>query len=109
MNASKALLIMSVGISIGLAPAVTFAVQGLDARGNQKVNNALAKRWSEQAKGEAAGNQDRSSVVNIGSKNQGTCSVNVGTSQQSNDRGARNSRQPKDIVVATKEVINVCK
>ena len=48
MNASKALLIMSVGISIGLAPAVTFAVQGLDARGNQKVNNALAKRWSEQ-------------------------------------------------------------
>ena len=76
----------------------------LNTSGQTKVNNAMAKRWSEQAKGEKTPT-DEKRVVNVGSKRQGTCNVNVGTTQSD----SRYGRQPKDVVVTTKEVINVCK
>ena len=104
MNASKVLINTLAAFAIGLATSSTYAVQGLDASGQTKVNNAMAKRWSEQAKGEKTPTQEKR-VVNVGSKRQGTCNVNVGTAPTAN----RGGRQPKDIVVTTKEVINVCK
>lgn len=104
MSASKALIGMMAAFAISMVTSSAYAVQGLDASGQTKVNNAMAKRWSEQAKGEKTPTQEKR-VVNVGSKREGTCNVNVGTAQA----GSRNGRQPKDIVVTTKEVINVCK
>ena len=104
MNANKKILLMIVGLVGGALAFQVQAVQGLDATGQTKVNNAMAKRWSEQAKGEKTPT-DEKRVVNVGSKRQGTCNVNVGTTQSD----SRYGRQPKDVVVTTKEVINVCK
>lgn len=92
------------GLALIMMAGSAHAVQGLDASGQTKVNNAMAKRWSEQAKGEKTPTQEKR-VVNVGSRREGTCNVNVGTAQAGN----RGGRQPKDIVVTTKEVINVCK
>ena len=102
MNASKALMVMMAAFAVGIVGSA-HAVQGLGASGQTKVNNAMAKRWSEQAKGEKTPT-DEKRVVNVGSKRQGTCNVNVGTAE-----AGRGGCQPKDIVVTTKEVINVCK
>jgi hypothetical protein len=103
MNASKTLIGMMAAFAIGMTSTGAYAVQGLGASGQTKVNNAMAKRWSEQAKGEKTPT-DEKRMVNVGSRREGTCNVNVGTAQA----GGR-GRQPKDIVVTTKEVINVCK
>jgi hypothetical protein len=106
MNANKLisrLLLVTAGMFLASG---AYAVQGLDASGQTKVNGAMAKRWSEQAKGEAKTPTDEKRVVNYGNKKQGTCNVNVGTQQQPTRPG---QRAPKDIVVTTKEVINVCK
>lgn len=80
------------------------AVQGLGSSGQSKVNKAMAERWMQQSGTDKTPTQDKR-VVNIGSKRNGTCNVNVGTAQQPDRFG----RAPKDIVVTTKEVINVCK
>lgn len=75
------------------------AAQAIDARSNTKINNAKAKAWTQ-------GKQDdpalQKSVVNIGSKRNNSCNVNIGTAKPG-------EKAPKEIVVATKEVINVCK
>jgi hypothetical protein len=106
MNANKLVSsVLFVSASMFLATGAS-AVQGLDASGQTKVNGAMAKRWSEQSKGNAKTPTDEKRVVNYGSKKQGTCNVNVGTQQQPTRPG---QRAPKDIVVTTKEVINVCK
>ena len=102
MSASKR--ISGLLFALLILPFSVQAVQGLGASGQTKVNNAMAKRWSEQAKGEKTPT-DEKRVVNVGSKRQGTCNVNVGTTQSD----SRYGRQPKDVVVTTKEVINVCK
>lgn len=85
--------------------SAVFAVQNLNAASQTKVNNAMAKAWQK------GGNpQDdptlKKQVVNIGSKRANTCNVNVGTAPTSQRPG---QRAPKDVVVTTKEVINVCK
>lgn len=85
-------------------PLSAYAVQGLDASGQTKVNNAMAKRWSEQSKGDKTPT-DEKRIVNVGNKRTGTCNVNVGTAPADNHGG----QAPKNIVVTTKEVINVCK
>ena len=104
MNANKKFLVMIIAFLGSAVSLQAQAVQGLDASGQTKVNNAMAKRWSEQAKGEKTPT-DEKRVVNVGSKRQGTCNVNVGTTQSD----SRYGRKPKDVVVTTKEVINVCK
>ncbi|MBL8407797.1 MAG: hypothetical protein JNJ81_08345 [Candidatus Accumulibacter sp.] len=103
MNANKQLTSLAITLAMALTTLSAYAVEGLDAHGNQKVNSAMAKRWSEQAKGQKTPT-DEKQVVNVGSKKQGTCNVNVGTTQP-NTRGGRKN----DVVVTTKEVINVCK
>ena len=97
MNANKSLVGALVAAVVACLPFSAQAVQGLDASGQTKVNNAMAKGEKTPT--------DEKRVVNVGSKRAGTCNVNVGTAQA----GGRGGRQPKDIVVTTKEVINVCK
>lgn len=80
-----------------------FAVQGLDAHGQSKVSGAVAKKWSQSDSSKSGYQvQQGNTVTNIGSKKNGNCGVNVGTVQPG-------QKVPKEVVVTTKEVINVCK
>ncbi len=101
MSASKR--IFGLWLALAIVPLGAHAVQGLGASGQTKVNNAMAKRWSEQQKGQNTPTQEKR-VVNVGSRRNNDCNVNVGTAQ-----AGQGGRQPKDIVVTTKEVINVCR
>jgi hypothetical protein len=103
MNANKFLAQSSISLVLVLAGNAAFAVSNLDAHGQSKVSNAMAKKWSQSDtdKNGYQAQQDKQ-VVNIGSKKGGDCVVNVGTVQ-------KGQKAPKDIVVTTKEVINVCK
>ena len=105
MNANKLLTTLVIASAMALTTTGAFAVQNLDAHGNQKVNSAMAKRWSQQEKGQKTPT-DEKQIVNVGSRKQGTCNLNVGT-QPANDN--RYGRKSNDVVVATKDVINVCK
>ncbi|MER2540950.1 MAG: hypothetical protein ABTQ26_17070 [Azonexus sp.] len=105
MNANKLLTTFVVASAMTFTTMSAFAVQGLDAHGNQKVNGAMAKRWSMQEKGQKTPT-DEKQIVNVGSKKQGTCNLNVGTTPANDKRPGRKSN---DVVVATKDVINVCK
>ena len=102
MNANRSGLVRYLVIMILCASSgVAFAVQGLNASSQTKVNNAMAKAWQKGGNPESDPNLKKQ-VVNIGSKRAGTCDVNVGTVKPG-------QKPPKDIVVTTKEVINVCK
>lgn len=82
---------------------VTHAEQGLGASSQTKVNKAKAKGWSAQdTKKDGYEQRNEKTLVNIGSKRAGNCSVNVGTAKPG-------EKAPKEIVVTTKEVINICK
>jgi len=108
MNVSKFFLSsVAAWVSLSLFAGTALAVEGLGASGNAKINNAMAKKWTEKDKDPNAKdgynnpvNQKR--VVNIGHRKSGDCVVNVGTAQPG-------EKAPKEIVVTTKEVINVCK
>jgi len=107
MNANKFWFKVAACVSASLITGSALAVQGVDASGNSKINNAMAKKWTSSDRDPNAKdgynnpvNQKR--VVNFGSKKSGDCSVNVGTVQPG-------QKAPKEIVVTTKEVINVCK
>lgn len=100
MNANKTLI--SLLAAVTLLAGNAYAVQNLDAHGNEKVNSAKAKQWSQDKNP-----NDTKSVVNFGSKKNNTCNVNVGTVD--NKKQKPGQKAPKDIVVTTKEVINVCK
>jgi len=103
MNANKFLVQGGAGLLFLVAGSSAWAVQNLDAHGQSKVSNAMAKKWSQSdAKKDGYNAQQDKSVVNVGSKRGGDCVVNVGTVQ-------KGQKAPKDIVVTTKEVINVCK
>lgn len=107
MNANKLYFGIAACVAVSLFAGSASAVEGLGASGNAKINSALAKKWTEKDKDPNAKDgynnpviQKR--VVNIGSKKSGDCVVNVGTAQPG-------EHAPKEIVVTTKEVINVCK
>jgi len=102
MNANKGILALVAAVA-ALVSMGAQAVQNLDAHGQTKVNNAMAKKWSQ---GDPSAQSQNRQVVNVGSKKNGDCNVNVGTVQGGKKPGGR---APKDIVVTTKEVINVCK
>jgi hypothetical protein len=105
MNANKLLTTLVVASAMTFTTMSAYAVQNLDAHGNQKVNSAMAKRWSTQEKGQKTPT-DEKQVVYVGSRKQGTCNLNVGTTPANDNRYGRKSN---DVVVATKDVINVCK
>jgi len=72
----------------------------LGTRGQSKVNKALAKGYL-QSNGDGAKRMDSQSQVNIGSRRAGTCTMNVGTQPD--------GRNSKEVIVTSKEIINVCK
>lgn len=97
MNANRLLL----GLLLGLSASLAMAEAGLNADSQTKVNNAKAKAWSSGSMKTDPNMQK--TQVNIGSKRNGGCSdVNVGTAKAG-------QKAPKEIVVTTKEVINICK
>jgi len=104
MNASKPRITRNLVVAlVCLSAGASYAVQNLNAASQTKVNNAMAKAWQKGGNPDDPALQKR--VVNIGSKRNNTCNVNVGTAQT----GRPGQRAPKDVVVTTKEVINVCK
>jgi hypothetical protein len=103
MNANKLGFKVLACVAAGLFAGSAMAVQGVDASGNSKINNAMAKRWKDSnAKDGYNDPVDQKRVVNFGKKKSGDCVVNVGTAQPG-------QKATKEIVVTTKEVINVCK
>lgn len=97
MSANRRFLLA--GIFLGLTVSVASA-EPLDASSNTKINNAKAKAWTD---GSIKNKEYQKDVVNLGSKRGGGCSdVNVGTVKAG-------EKAPKNIVVTTKNVINVCK
>ncbi len=73
--------------------------QHLNSSGQSKVNKALAKGY---AANDGSAKMENRTVVNIGNKKSGDCTVNVGTTQAG-------QKAPKEVVVTAKEIINVCK
>jgi hypothetical protein len=99
MNANRYLVRAVAGLTLGLAVCVVSA-EPLDATSTTKINNAKAKAWTD---GSIKDDRFKKDVVNIGSKRGGGCNdVNVGTAKAG-------QKAPKDIVVTTKNVINICK
>lgn len=104
MKIANKLFLPLVAIGLGVSTAA-WAAQGMDAHGTSKVDKAMAKKWSQaDTSQDGYQAQQGKSVVNIGSKKAGNCVVNVGTTKK--EKGVK---APKDVVVTTKEVINVCK
>lgn len=98
-----AVMTVSVLAMLALVPATAHAEQGLGASSQTKVNKAKAQAWTHQdQKKDGYQRLNEKTLVNIGSKRAGNCSVNVGTAKPG-------EKAPKDIVVTTKEVINICK
>lgn len=105
MNANNHILRVCGGLFLSLAVSVVFA-EPLNASSNTKINNAKAKGWSTGSI--ATDPALQKNVVNIQKKKNGGCNdVNVGTVQAGKTKAGE--RAPKNVVVATKNVINVCK
>lgn len=104
MNANKTIRLTMAGLAVSLLSPLVFAVQNLDSHGQTKVNNAMAKKWAN-SDGKGANPAQQNTVVNVGSKRTGGCNLNIGTVDANTAKG----RRPKDVVVTTKEVINICK
>ena len=103
-NATKLRTLFVLTATIGLF--FSTVASALDAHSNTKINNAKASAWAK----DDGSKQDpalQKQVVNIGSRKNNTCNVNVGTVQSTKSKAGE--KKPKDIVVNTKEVINVCK
>ena len=99
MNANNYFLRAGLGLFLGLVVSVVSA-EPLDASSTTKINSAKAKAWTD---GSIKNKEYQKDVVNFGSKRGGGCSdVNVGTVKAG-------EKAPKNIVVTTKNVINVCK
>lgn len=77
--------------------------QHLNNRGQQKVSNVKAKRYLQDGGGkDGYSKQQDNTVVNFGSKKAGTCNMNIGSSQGGD-------KAPKEVVVTTQNIINLCK
>lgn len=105
MNANSHIPRVCVGLFLSLAVSVVFA-EPLNASSNQKINSAKAKGWNTGSI--ATDPALQKDVVNIQKKKNGGCNdVNVGTVQTGKTKAGE--KAPKNVVVATKNVINVCK
>ncbi|MGE5478634.1 MAG: hypothetical protein ACM3Q1_18425 [Bacteroidales bacterium] len=77
--------------------------QHLNNRGQQKVSNVKAKRWLQDGGSkDGYSKQQDNTIVNFGSKKAGTCNMNIGSSDGS-------GKAPKDVVITTQNIINLCK
>ncbi|MFZ2854751.1 MAG: hypothetical protein WAZ34_11670 [Rhodocyclaceae bacterium] len=97
--------ILTMVLSILLAtPAMAEINKGthLNTSGQTKVNRALARGYQQSGDTDGYTRQQQQSQVNIGSKKAGTCNMNIGSTQP----GQKNA---KEVIVTSKEIINVCK
>ena len=109
MNANKVIRHGVVVVTMLSMSSFSAAVSNLDAHGQSKVSNAMAKKWSQSDTNQDGYNaQQDKRVVNIGNKKAGNCVVKVGTIEKG-QKNQKSQKAPKDIIVTTKEVINVCK
>jgi hypothetical protein len=101
MAKSVLISVAAIALSIAASTALSQINQSshLNSTGQSKVNKALAKGW---AANDGSSSMENRSVVNIGKKGEGNCTVNVGTTQ-------KGQKAPKEVVVTAKEIINVCK
>ena len=74
----------------------------LTTSGQTKVNRALARGYQQSGDTDGYTRMQKQSQVNIGSKKAGTCNMNIGSTQPGN-------KNPKEVIVTSKEIINVCK
>ena len=74
----------------------------LNTSGQTKVNRALARGYQKSGDTDGYTRQQQKSQVNIGSKKAGTCNMNIGSTEP----GKKGS---KEVIVTSKEIINVCK
>ena len=74
----------------------------LNTSGQTKVNRALARGYQKSGDTDGYTRQQQKSQVNIGSKRAGNCNMNIG----STDPGKKGA---KEVIVTSKEIINVCK
>lgn len=96
-------LFLATMLSVG-TPVMAEINQGshLNTSGQTKVNKALARGYMKSGDTDGYSKIQGQSQVNIGSKKAGTCNMNIGSTQP----GERN---PKEVIVTSKEIINVCK
>lgn len=107
MNANKFLMNTAAIVLMSVTANTVWA--DLSAGSQNKVHGAQAKKWSNSSgSGDGYNNPvDQKRVVNIGSKKNGGCSnVNIGSVVGKRKPG---EKAPKEIIVTTKEVINICK
>lgn len=99
----KQIVSMAVALAF-VAPAMAEINQGthLNTSGQSKVNKALARGYQQSGNTDGYTRQQQQSQVNIGSKKDGTCNMNIGSTQP----GQKNA---KEVIVTSKEIINVCK
>ena len=74
----------------------------LNTSGQTKVNRALARGYQKSGDTDGYTRMQKQSQVNIGSKKAGTCNMNIGSTEP----GQKN---PKEVIITSKEIINVCK
>lgn len=74
----------------------------LNTSGQTKVNRALARGYQKSGDTDGYTRQQQKTQVNIGSKRAGNCTMNVGSTEP----GKKGS---KEVIVTSKEIINVCK
>lgn len=100
MNRNMVLKLTTMLLALGLASSGWALNEGthLNPRGQSKVNKALAKGYMQSGADQM---QKQQTQVNIGSKRAGTCTMNVGATQD--------SKNTKETIVTAKEIINVCK
>lgn len=101
----RAVLALSAFSLAGLAPQVSADINKgthLQTSGQSKVNKALARGYMQSGNNDGYSRMQQQTQVNIGSKKAGTCNMNIGSTQP----GDKNS---KDVIVTSKEIINVCK
>lgn len=107
---SRNFLVFSMGVfSISAALVFTPAAMAeinkgthLNTSGQTKVNRALARGYQKSGDTDGYTRMQQQSQVNIGSKRAGTCNMNIGSTQPGD-------KNPKEVIVTSKEIINVCK
>lgn len=100
----SAVALVAVGALCVSVPAMAELNQGthLGTSGQSKVNKALAKGYMQSGNTDGYTRMQQQTQVNIGSKKAGTCNMNIGSTNPGD-------KKSKDVIVTSKEIINVCK
>lgn len=95
---ASAMVVLMAAVPVGASAEINKGTH-LQTGGQSKVNKAMARGYMQSG---ASGMQQNQTQVNIGSRRAGTCNMNVGATNP----GDKNA---KEVIVTSKEIINVCK